>query len=1094
MNLDTYQQEAVNCSLNAVVSAGAGSGKTTVLSQRFLRLITDEHADVSEILTLTFTRKAASEMYERIYNLLLKNLDNKYAAAAVDSFDKASISTLDSFCARIARDCSPLFGIPSSFITDETAVKKLVLDTSLDFILSNSSNQYLSEFIYMNGFERVWKEFFADISMNYLSIGSPKDFKQMFQLQMHTAETEVERLRTAINELVSEILSVSSEMPSIINFQKEISGFSADDIEELKKNMGLLNLKKPGGSSKKPEVLRVKEIIDELKLHVKNAALLIDALDKRELLSGLFELTASFQEELFSRMRASGVLGFNDVLTIAVSGLRRDKELRKYYKGLFRYIMIDEFQDNNELQKELLYLLAEREGNESEEVPAASDLSPDKLFFVGDDKQSIYRFRGADVSVFKELSGEIEKAGGRSISLRCNYRSEPGLIDFFNKVFSHVMHDSSEGYQAGFSPLESRSPHLKSAPEIKLLYKPYDEEKDDAYLSSDEAEAYAISDYIIDARGRLDIAEGGGCRKADFSDFVILFRSGTNQKMYEKVFRAREIPYRVHSVRSLFQEAPVNDIYNLLQICMYPEDRAASAAFLRSPLISLSDASVIKILLSNKPVFSEGCEELCADDADLEKYRIARGLYDEISAGIDREPIARLISRIWYGSGYQYLVLSDLSLHGYLEYYDYFREFAVKADNSMMSMAEFLDSVRENLGEYKKIDDLRIMGYSAGGVEMMPVHQSKGLEFPVVIIANAGNTGLNDLGGSSPSYISEQYGLTFNLLNDSGRQNYFYSCGKEENKKREEAELRRLLYVALTRAQNHLVISGCHGKNNRSGERSLLNMFISAFDWGDNADPFECVNLKPYIKEIPNIKWEDSVQQSGKPADIEVAGGCYSEASVLEYTLRTKEWSATALNREMNDLKHGNGNFEMEGIRELSRMDDNVEKILSDKDLQAEFGTYCHRLIELVLKDERGRSPKDFALNPEENSMFFKNITDKEHKTLCLAGAELADVFLDSDLWKEVKSSVSFESELAFTSVIEHDGEDVFVNGIMDLVFETEKEVRIIDFKTDQRIIPGEYNKQMEIYIEAASELYSKPASCSLFYLRDGIVEDVNGK
>ncbi|MBI9107720.1 MAG: UvrD-helicase domain-containing protein [Spirochaetales bacterium] len=1092
MRLDEYQQSVVDCNKNAVVSAGAGSGKTTVLAARFLRLVDEGRADVSEILTLTFTRKASAEMYERIYGILLANRDRPNVSKAVAEFEKANISTLDSFCSRIARDCSTLFGLPSAFRTDEDAVSKLALETSLDFILNNKDNDFLREFIYLNGFENVWKNFFLFISMNYLSIGSPLDFTEMYERQMETAGNELARRSLLVNELVAELLLLESDLKGVKTVQEQLAAYSASGLpsdgnyEELKKDLTVLDVGKPRGRSAADEFIRCKEIIDELRPAAESMRDLIGTLEGRALIEGLFSLTSDFQDELFSKKRTAGLLGFQDVLTIAVEGLKRDPVLRKYYKSMFRYIMIDEFQDNNSLQKELLYLLAERDGVEGRGVPDAGGLNPEKLFFVGDEKQSIYMFRGADVSVFKQLSSELSGSGGEALSLKRNYRSEPGLIDFFNEIFEHVMSDCSMAYQAAFKPLESRQALLSSAPEIRLLYKPYDKEPQDDSIPAEESEAWEISEYITSAVGRIDVSENGAVRKADFSDFAVLFRSGTNQKSYEKVFRANSIPYTVHSIRSLFQESPVNDVYNLLQICLYPEDRAASTALLRSPIMSLSDLSVVSFLLSKKPVFDEGQEICCRTAEDLAKYRRAGELYYDVNRRLDREPLQDIISDIWYGSGYRYLILRDRSLHGYLEYFDYLKQLAVRADSEKQTTAEFLDYVRENLGEYKKVNDLKILGYSAGGVQMMPVHQSKGLEFPVVIIANAGNTGVNDRSGSAPAYISAVDGLTFNLVDeDSGisqRRNFFYSRGKEENKAREEAELRRLLYVALTRAESHLLISGCHGRMNRSGERSMLNMFLSSFGWVEGMEPAECSALQPFLKIITNRRWQDSTESGSGRVDIERITGIYRGCEPLLYDIRPNEFSASGMNSLMLE-KHGRK--ENSKVRELSSLAPRLEELMSEKALEADFGTLCHRLIELQIKNGGNflnQSDASAILRPS-----FRRISSEDWPVMFEEAGRLSSGFFGSKLWENARGAVSFESELPFTALTEYEGDGVYVKGVIDLLFETPDEVHIVDFKTDRRLIPGEYNTQMRIYVDAASAIYSKPAVCSLFYLREGL-------
>ena len=501
----------------------------------------------------------------------------------------------------------------------------------------------------------------------------------------------------------------------------------------------------------------------------------------------------------------------------------------------------------------------------------------------------------------------------------------------------------------------------------------------------------------------------------------------------------------------------------------------------------------MEFLLSKKPVFAEGQEACCVSDADLKKYLMAAELYEKVLACIDREPIAVIISKIWFGSGYRYLILSDSSMHGYLEYYDYLHGLAETFDSRNQSMADFLDHIRENLGDYKKIDELKVLGYAAGGVRIMPVHQSKGLEFPVVIVANSGNKGVNDRGGSTPAYISPLVGLTFNLVSDEGgalgsarRCNYFYRMGKDENKAREEAELRRLLYVALTRAENHLVISGCHGHSNRSGEGSMLNMFLSAFGWMKDVDPFACADLEPYIELIDNIRWT-SKTTGRNLADVSSVSQRYQCAEAPEYPLLKNEYSATAINSEIREAENSESEGRLtEGTVPLPELKPEIETILSSAGLEAEFGTLCHRIIEWMIKSGDPESCPTVDDVSDVMRPFNKSLNENQLPLIMEEGIGLATVFFNSEIWKSIDDKL-IESELPFTALGRHDGRDVYVNGVIDIVYETDDFAGIIDFKTDRRIIPGEYDNQMKIYIDAVSEILAKPVSCSLYYLRGGV-------
>ena len=237
---------------------------------------------------------------------------------------------------------------------------------------------------------------------------------------------------------------------------------------------------------------------------------------------------------------------------------------------------------------------------------------------------------------------------------------------------------------------------LSGGPDIRIYYKPYVYPLPEGSASAEECEAREIAEYILENRGRLEISVKGETRKAEFSDFTLLFRSGTNQKTYESVFRDAGIPYSVHSVRSLFQEAPVNDLYNLMQLCLYPGDRLASAGLLRSPLAALSDETVLRLLLDDTPVLGPGREACCVSNTDRERYLGLKDLYESIRCRIDLDPLEKIVSDIELRSGYRYLLLSDSALHGYLEHFEYLRLMAAEADLQKKSMAHFLDYIREN--------------------------------------------------------------------------------------------------------------------------------------------------------------------------------------------------------------------------------------------------------------------------------------------------------------------------------------------------------------------------------------------------------------
>ena len=1090
--LDENQKMAVECENNVVVSAGAGSGKTTVLSERYFRLISEGKAGVENILTLTFTRKAAAEMNERIYQRLLGSTNPSVINQAAE-FDKAKISTLDSFAAQIVRNGSDQFGVPSDFLSDNEAAAAMASEIALNFILERQSNKYLQEFILLHGFQTVYEDLFISLAVNEFSLSDPVDFPELLKKQKLELSKSYQKNLKELEKIRFDILSLSPDIGKVM-VNNITSCTTLGDMEDYsgKIDEPLLFLEKvesykfKKGTSKHPETALLNEYIDIWRNLVSITESLANGILSFPFLEGMFGLLEKFQNTFLSKKRSSGVLTFQDVSKMAVSILKKDIDLRNFYKKEFKYIMIDEFQDNNLMQKELLYLLAEKKDLSGDGVPFVEDLEPDKLFFVGDEKQSIYSFRGADVSVFKGLSNELINSGGESLSLRTNYRSEPELIKFFNRVFDIVMKDSKEPYEADFEALGYRDPVDKLVPEISVFYKP-ESNSEEGVLHGDEAEAWYIANFIKDKveSKSLKIVKDGKLTIAGYDDFAILMRSTSNQIMYEKYFRKLNVPCTVQGVRALFMEAPVNDIYNLLQLLVYSDDRVSYSALLRSPIVNLSDDITAAILLDGSDAFSVSdlseLNGITPEPGDILKYKNIRELYADLLKKADYLPTADLIRIIWYEGGYRNYLMSNREYHGYLEYYDYLKILAVRSYERGECLAVFLDFIRDNLGKYEKLPDLELLRDETVGVQLLTIHKSKGLEFPIVIVANTGNKGRS--GGRGAYYISDDFGITLKYENNSGgKANYFYDKAKELEEKKELAENKRILYVALTRAQSHLIISGGHNRNTKNtesptGAKNLLNMVLKGIGWDGNIESLNSEILNKYISIIPDVNERDIylAGSSSRKIDPEKIKEDYNNSELIIRNVKRDTWSVSEINTCFYT-----------SLIEKKQLPVKLKNIKSDiflKDNQnAVFGTYCHNIIEADLKNNNG----DVFLSSQ-----FYSLSEEHRKILECDAKSLAGNFLDSSFAENYRK-YKFESELAFLLNIGDLNNPVYINGQIDLLLEKKDELIIVDFKTDRFKLIEEYAVQLFLYRKAAEEIYGKTARSFLFYLREGVATVVS--
>jgi ATP-dependent exoDNAse (exonuclease V) beta subunit len=1173
VTLDERQQQAVDSRRNAVVTAGAGSGKTRVLSERYLRLVLDEHVPVDRILTLTFTRKAAAEMYERIFRSLSEYRDDPFVAGELGRFETAHISTVDSFCGQIARNGCTRFGVPTSFRVDEEEINSLSEDAALAFLLDNRHNPVLARFIALNGFDSVRADGFAMLARDYVLVSRAQNPAAWLSAQMQELGRLYRRRLGELDSVLATLMSLEPSPKAIATAQDALAGVTLDpDWDPARMDRppeGLEDfvaaasaIHKRTGGSKADSVEIYKSCVDEIKRLKGEINTLVDTFLVRDDLAELYNLVGSFEEQVRAEKRHRGLLSYRDVMELAVDLLKSDGGLREYYSGRFRFIMIDEFQDNNELQKELLYLLSLRPGAEPESDGrvSAAQLDPQKLFFVGDEKQSIYRFRGADVSVFKSLSEELEAAGGDALELPFNYRSAPELISFFNAVFSRAMGGASADYEARFAPLQA--PEAAGAADtgagaaaadaaatgavrarVRIAWKPLEGAGAEDLLDRDEAEAYYVAKSIRDAvEGGEWTARGPeGERAAGYDDVAVLMRSTSNQRHYERMLRLFGVPYSTQSVRSLFESAPAYDVYNVLQLCVHPEDRAAYASVLRSPLVNVSDDALARLLLGDDEPFAEAAGDALSRE-DAAKYRFGVELYGEVRDRVDGEPVSDIVADLWYRFGYRYRLLASPALHPYLEYYDHLYELARTMDDR--PAVEFVDAVRENLGVYGRQRDLEVVRDEQRGVQLMTIHKSKGLEFPVVVLANTGNMGRNTGIGTQPFYLSSRFGLTASMpaasapLSDGRRVNYFFDEGERENRDMDLAELKRLLYVALTRAESHLLVTGVFNSQNQQQDRHLLNQLLTALGIMPDAPAAGATqsSVPVDIDLIPDAPRSRTYGVPGSRPSVspETLHERYRRAERVErapvpdeisVTELAERFHAAAVRGAAGGPDDGAGSPDDGAGVELPAV--KSDGLIEERGLAGFFGTLTHYLIESALKTGRGAAgsppagsdagtagtarvvgepevPALVELPPALRREALRHeVTDDEYRRIGADAAALAGGFLSSPLASRIAGG-RLESEVPFVLHRAVGSRPAWIHGQIDLVAvgsaaagpapagteATDGAVTVIDFKTDRAYRPRAHELQLALYREAAAELYGGEVVALVYYLRSGTVEE----
>jgi len=1219
--LNSEQQTAAYCTENTVVAAGAGSGKTMVLATRYAWLVTEKKIRVPEILTLTFTKKAAAQMYRRIHLELAEKAKTdtdekaKLAKQALEEFALARIQTLDSYCASIVKQAANRYGISPDFSIDEDRCNQIAMDESLLFLIANREHAAMERLYIRKSPVRIAKDIFAAALSDCTHIDDfppdPKrDIKNQFAFICGEWKKQSGIIREKLDQLtevyrgnekyhpdLAPILRQYTDGAVVFPGEIELGDFfgqladmphhsaiawaESHPLREVLLGVTtfLASLKDLHLSKGSPRDNPAKDLIREFRsLFGEFSALVVFCL-QAGLIHSVLMLLSELQRRYTNRKRAEGVLAFNDVARLAKAVLLEQHDIRQSEKETFKAIMIDEFQDNNELQKDLLFFLAEKLDICGNSVPPAKDLSLGKLFFVGDEKQSIYRFRAADVSVFRKLKNEL---GNMELPLKTNYRSAPLLIGAFNTIFGGHEFDPNG---KNFTATESLAVFPKDSadlPTFEATYTPLKANKnsqgkltlcilddqdttgegddetveEQERLSPVENEARYVAEKI---KALLDEKDEAGGQKYKPGDIAILFRTRTPQHYFEKHLMLLNVPYTSENLNGFFYGGPVNDLMSVLRLVAYPTDKFAYAQMLRSPFAGLSMPGLSACLAlvdgEQNPFGDDPVPRLT--DEDRVRYRHGQQIYQKILDMSRRQSISSLISELWFGEGYRYETEWNPRTAAFREMYDYLFHLAVQADEGTaarpMGLAAFTDYIQNLDKPGEHLDDVEIPLERQGAVQLMTIHKSKGLEFPVVFLCCCNRKGRNDI---SDDIFETELGLSLNPpppLDCEGikdvRRNYFWERSLAVEKGKRVAELRRLLYVGMTRAENELYVSGCLGVSKSRGDEdavenenfsALLKRYIDmqtskaiekngvsdgtviigndtffglclpAFGEHipkDGLEPsfFAIEKITPYTEQyIRDAEEGGSLfpnDRKGLNAFFKLASPYYDNAGVIETPyVGKKHFSPTdpslklsASDRVLPGAFAVSGKYSgADALDVFEKVDKLLERYAKnhendgDKFNQRSFGTIAHICVEALLDGKE-------AVIPPKLAGF---LSAAEANAFLDAGKDLAQRFVESPLGIIAENSENRRSEFPFRSLVHLNEQDfIFISGVIDLVFEDAETVYVVDLKTDSSEIPRDHLTQMSCYHRAARDLFAVPSgkACKmwLYYLRSGHAVEV---
>lgn len=836
MSFTPEQQNAILKDGNLIVSAAAGAGKTTVLTERVYRLVS-EGMPIDRMLVLTFTRAAAGEMKMRISKRLSEaaaNVSGKSAAyyreqaAAVAN---ASISTIDAFCAKVVFRHFFRVGLtPSCKTLDETetaVLKAEARDAALEAFARERAEDYRL-LIVAFGSEPALIETVQDLDLYLSAQPDPNAWLDQSEAALdddNALHVEIERSlaydRNRLNSHIAELQTEADKLPpscekvlsvlydlmsrargallmdtregyaaalSAITDIKDQARFPADFPAEERE--GVKNAKQALRKLVKEQAERHAVPFDVIRADERQAA---------PILKAFYALMRAYLAAFADLKRARNAIDFSDLEHMTIEILK-DDEIAAEYRERYLTIIVDEYQDSNRVQETILNRIARQGG----------------LFFVGDVKQSIYRFRMAEPRLFLEKCRDFHGEAGTRIDLGHNFRSGKAVIDTVNAAFSTLMREPVAGIEYDSRAALKQGANVPDGKAELHLFAKENDADDEETLEDAEAEARFAARVILERKAR-PVDDGRSERACRFDDFAVLLRNKNHARVWAQTLSAAGIPCYTQSSGGYFDSIEVKLLMSLLAVLDNRRQDIPLLAVLRSPLFGFTDEELSRIRMGGKK-----CALLDSLIDAREREPKVAAFFETLSrwqALSRRIPLGDLIGLILDETHYRELVGALVGGDQRLANLDALVREAASCDAAGVSGVHGFLRFMENVRATQKLGAAATV--TADVVRIMTVHASKGLEFPFVFYGGLGGM-FNRQDEQKPLIPSEPFGAGLRYADEFGVKHRTLAHENAAHAASDAAwaEELRVLYVGMTRAKQELYLLG----SLKNGEKRIASL------------------------------------------------------------------------------------------------------------------------------------------------------------------------------------------------------------------------------------------------------------------------------
>ncbi len=1047
---DADARQAIRTRLeeNFLVEAGAGSGKTTCLVDRIAALLAGGFCQPERLAAVTFTRKAAGELKEkfqiRLEDMFRQETDSrvkKNLGEALDKMERIFVGTIHSFCARLLRERPVEAGIAPDFAEIEGLEEKLLEEMAWE--------EYLMEVRFNRG------ELLEQLRELDLSPGDVKGAFQKLNLYPDVEMASLEIPYPDFSEARKKLLQFCRQCKKLLPSRQPSGGWDKlqkttlmvlrwQRVFDLKQDRCLIRLLEKMDRNADPTYNRWPSKDDAQKLWEAFKNLRENQIQPAirawleyrhyHLLKFLLPAAKHYGE----LRRQENKLNFQDLLMLTAELLKNNPEVRKYFQEKYTHLLVDEFQDTDPIQAEIMFYLTGTDLSERDWI----NLNPHSgsLFVVGDPKQSIYRFRRADIDIYNRVKEIIRQSGGEVLYLTTNFRSLPEMIDWTNQVFDNLFTPILPPYQADFVPMDpvrGKDPDTGCGV-FKLVL-------EDVHRNSPERiawqDACKTANWIyLSLNGNLSLSRTEEEKEKGLGpdplpgDFLILVHYKKYMSFYARALEAWGIPFALSGGGDISDSAELKELVCLLQAIADPNNPVPLAAALRGLLFGISDDSLYRFKMNGGNFSFLSRVPAGLEEEDREMFITAWETLYRYWTWTRKLPPSSVVERIMTELGIIPLALAEelgRGRAGYLlQALELLRQRERQGKIGFPQAVEFLERMLEEGLE----EELDIEGGGTSTVRIMNLHKAKGLEAPVVILANPGRNPSHDPdlhvvreAEEARGYMVMEKSLNYGtqaLAIPPEWEHY-----QEEERKYQEAEGVRLLYVAATRAKDMLVVS-TYPKSQQVSPWQPLEKFLN----GAEDISLEKTALLPQGEEREPVTLSvlEETRDNMEETLEKMVSSTYKRLNASEAKDETKAPQRTADGRGMR------------------------------------WGTMIHAALEILLKENPVEDESEVDKERRLKGISERVIQQQgEHDWNAGDVLEVMKKVVNSPLWRRVTASPEKYAEVPFG----YWEQETYIKGTVDLAFREKEGWVLVDYKTD--IVKDEnhlnqlaeyYAPQVEIY------------------------------